>query len=354
MSKKVWILLIVSTLFLGSCAETQSTATKCPLAKKKTCSQVKKKECAKVKVCNKKKECPLTKKCDQKKTCGKKKKCCESKKKYCSKKCSAKKDVYPGWNLGIQAWSFHTGFTLFETIDKTSELGLGWIEAYPGQPLCSKYPDAKFDHTLSAELRKKTKCKLKKAGVTLVAYGVVPPDLNNEAQLREIFEFAKDMGVKNLGVEPADEAALDIFYKLCKEYNIKAGIHNHPAQRSWSVYHNPDKVLGLAKKYDGIIGVCADVGHWTRSGYDAVESLKKLEGHITYVHIKDVEAVESRSKPVPFGSGIVNVKAVLQELDRQGFKGPISIEYPKKDWAECLKDMKDSIYYFNREAKKLK
>jgi len=321
MTKKIWILLIVSTLFLGSCAETQSTATKCPLAKKK--------ECTKIKTCDKKKKC-------------------------CPRKCSAKKDVYPGWNLGIQAWSFGKELTLFETIDKTSELGLGWIEAYPGQILCSKYPDVEFDHTLSAELRKKVKRKLKKAGVTLAAYGVVQPDLKDEAQLREVFEFAKDMGVKNLGVEPADETALDIFYKLCKEYNIKAGIHNHPAQRPWSVYHNPDKVLGLAKKYDGIIGACADVGHWARSGYDAVESLKKLEGHITYIHIKDVEAAEGRSKDVPFGTGIVNIKSVMQELDRQGFKGPISIEYPKKDWKECDKDMKDSICYFNKEAKKLK
>ena len=66
MTKKILMLLIISILFLGSCAETQSTATKCPLAKKK--------ECDKKKACNQKKECPLTKKCDQKKTCDKKKK----------------------------------------------------------------------------------------------------------------------------------------------------------------------------------------------------------------------------------------------------------------------------------------
>src|SRR5207248_3176603 len=37
-----------------------------------------------------------------------------------------------GWRLGCQAYTFRSG-SFFEAIDKTAQLGLHWIEAYPGQ-----------------------------------------------------------------------------------------------------------------------------------------------------------------------------------------------------------------------------
>lgn len=37
-----------------------------------------------------------------------------------------------GWNLSMQSYTFHL-FTVMESLDKTRELGIRFIEVYPGQ-----------------------------------------------------------------------------------------------------------------------------------------------------------------------------------------------------------------------------
>ena len=82
-------------------------------------------------------------------------------------------DVYDGWKLGMQAYSFKK-FTFCEAVDKTAALGLGWIETGPfNQSFSKDDPDLKVGHTMSAAGREKVKQKLKDAGVKLIAYGVV-------------------------------------------------------------------------------------------------------------------------------------------------------------------------------------
>ena len=80
--------------------------------------------------------------------------------------------------------------------------------------------------------------------------------------------------------------ALDIVEKLCIEYNIKVAIHDHP--KGHSIYWNPEAVLAAIKGRTPLMGACADVGHWVRSGLDPVECLKKLDGHIIALHFKDL------------------------------------------------------------------
>ena len=65
-------------------------------------------------------------------------------------------DVYDGWRLGTQAYTFRK-FTFYEAVDKTALLGLGWIEAYPGQKLSKEKPNVKFNHTMPPQIREEVK-----------------------------------------------------------------------------------------------------------------------------------------------------------------------------------------------------
>ena len=257
-------------------------------------------------------------------------------------------DVHPGWQLGVQLWSFHK-YTFFEAIDKTASLGVSWVEAFPGQKLGGEYPDQGFDPTLPAELRKKVKERLEEYGLSFSAYGVT--DLpNDESKCRQVFEFAKDMGIGVIGAEPPVEA-LEMIDRLCQEYKIKVAIHNHPDP---SPYWNPDKVVQAINGRSTYIGSCADIGHWPRSGVGPLEALKKLEGRIVSMHFKDLnEFGNKEAHDVPWGSGILDMPGVLKELQRQNFAGPISIEY-EYNWESSLPDIRQCITAYNNAVAKIK
>ena len=256
-------------------------------------------------------------------------------------------DVYDGWRLGTQAYTFNR-FTFYEAVDKTASLGLGWIEAYPGQQLSKEKPNVKFNHTMPPQTRKEVKCKLAERGVKLVNYGVVRLS-NDETECREVFDFAKDMGIETIVAEPKADA-FDLVEKLCKEYKIKVAIHNHPKP---SRYWHPDKVLEACKGRSKWIGACADTGHWMRSGVNPLDGLRKLKGRIVSFHFKDLNEFDKRkAHDVVWGTGKADVESLLRELDRQGFEGVFSIEY-EHHWENSVPEIRQCIKYFNKVAGEL-
>lgn len=56
---------------------------------------------------------------------------------------------------------------------------------------------------------------------------------------------------------------------------------------------------------------------------------------------------------VPWGTGISNIKAVLEELKRQGFKGPIFAEY-EYNWENNASEIQQSMNYVKEVAKTIK
>jgi sugar phosphate isomerase/epimerase len=251
-------------------------------------------------------------------------------------------EVYDGWKLGVQAWSFNR-FTLFEAIDKTRSLGLDYIQAYPGQKVSPDIPDG-FGPDLSEQQRKAVKEKLAEAGIEAVAFGVtkIPGD---EAGARKLFDFAKDMGIGTLVSEPAEDQ-YELIDKLCREYQIKLAIHNHPKP---SHYWNPDTVLKMCEGRSKWIGACVDVGHWVRSGLDPLECLKKLKGRILDVHIKEIDD----GHDVVWGTGKGRIKSILEELHAQGYAGTFAIEY-EYNWDNNIPEIRESIAYFDSIASALK
>ena len=200
-----------------------------------------------------------------------------------------------------------------------------------------------MDHNASDETIEKLKAKIKKHNLFAANYGVVGLP-NNEAECRKVFEFAKKLGMRGVTSEPSPDA-MDLIEKLVKEYDITMGIHNHPRQPKNPNYKvwDPNYVLSLVKDRDRRIGSCADIGHFVRSGIKAVDALKILEGRVLSSHMKDLNQFgEPHGHDVPFGTGISDIPAVLNELKRQNFAGHISIEYEYNldhndiDAAQCI------------------
>jgi sugar phosphate isomerase/epimerase len=248
-----------------------------------------------------------------------------------------------GWHLSCQAYTFRK-LSLLETLDTLNALGVHYIELYPNQKFSSA-SDVRFNHLAPAEMVGEFLTKCKASNVTPVAYGVV--DLpNDEAEARKVFDFAKKLGLQTITSEPRAEA-MELVDKLANEYQINVAIHDHPKP---SLYWNPDAVLKACEGRSPRIGACADIGHWKRSGLVPAECLKKLDGRIISMHLKDID---EKNQDVVWGSGTVDFPSVLAEVRRQNAHPIMSIEYEKGEGNELVANVAKSIEYLSSQVSEL-
>lgn len=244
-----------------------------------------------------------------------------------------------GFAIGPQAYSFNR-FTAFEAIEKAEKAGATVIEFYPGQKLSPEAPDRKLHHTMNDADFKALQEKLAKHKIKAVNYGVVGG--KDEAEWRQIFEFAKKLGLYAITTE--DVKNIDAIEKCVKEFDIKVGYHEHakrPLDRSYQLW-DPNYVRDLVKDRDPRIGACADTGHWATSGLQPIECLKILKGRIISSHLKDRKEIGKQGPDQIYGTGVSDVAGCLAELKAQGFDGNISVEYENK-WEDNVPDIKQCI-----------
>lgn len=251
-----------------------------------------------------------------------------------------------GWKLAVQAWSFKE-FTFTEAVKFARDMGLKYIESFPGQKIGGGIEGTTL-YTMDKATREKLKKMLADNNVKMISYGVV--NCKTEDEWKQMFEFAKDMGLDVINTEPPYEQ-VPLIDSLAQIYKQKVGIHNHA---TGSKYYQPETVLKVLKGRSKYIGACPDDGHWIRSGIDPLKAYKELEGHIISLHFKDMnEFGNIKAHTVPIGTGVLDVKAALQELKDLGFKGVMTLEY-EYHWDDPLPDIKQSVNYLKTVAAEVK
>ncbi|SRR5690554_317601 len=251
-----------------------------------------------------------------------------------------------GWQLSVQSYTFHL-FTAIEALDKTAELGVKFIEIYPGQRMGEGFNDAVFGYQLNEEQRETLKKEAQARDVKIISSGVWTAQ---KEEWEAIFSFAKYMEMEFISAEPARED-WDLVEQLAEKYQVKVAVHNHPSENS---YWKPEILLNSIEGRSSLLGACVDVGHYKRMGLEPVPSLKRLEGKIISLHFKDIapKGEEETLEDVIWGEGILNVEKMMEELKRQNFKGYFTIEY-EADWENNVPNIKESIEYFNKIASDL-
>jgi len=171
------------------------------------------------------------------------------------------------------------------------------------------------------------------------------------ASWKKQFDIAKEFGVQFVTTEPPLNMWNSID-SLAGIYGIKVAIHEH--WKGMSDYWNSDTTL-LALKDHPNFYVCADLGHWPKSGINPLDAVKKLSGHIIGVHFKDIAAYDDPSlKDVVTGTGIVDFPAVFAELKKQNFNGHIYIERDSIEAGGNTKSVIQEKNYYNDIVSKLK
>ncbi len=249
----------------------------------------------------------------------------------------AGQDRAPGLQVGLQCYTFRS-FTFAETLAKADALGIRLLQAYPGQSLGGGLPGV-FGPAMTAEERQTVKEWLKARDLTVASFGVTGAE--DEEGWKRLIAFAEDFGIQTIVTEvPADR--LPLVRDLVRGKNLRIALHNHPTP---SRYADPAVALAAIRDLGPQFGLCADTGHWTRSGFDPVASLRQAEGRIFELHFKDISEPARKGHDMPWGTGIGQAGAQIAELRRQGVNGIAFIEY-EHNTPQLEADVARSIGFF--------
>jgi sugar phosphate isomerase/epimerase len=163
------------------------------------------------------------------------------------------------------------------------------------------------------------------AGIRLHAAGTIYFPKDEDADIRDKFEYCKRASIPVIVAgDPAPET-LPRIEKFVKEYDIRFAIHNHgPEDKFW---HSPLDVLKAVKGMDPRMGCCIDVGHTVRAGTDVVQAIREAGPRVFNVHMKDLTNFQSKESQVPVGDGIMPVPKIFEALIAIRYKGFVDLEY---------------------------
>jgi len=220
-----------------------------------------------------------------------------------------------GPQLGIQTWTLRN-------MDFDEVVQFAKKQQIKNLQMISKH----MDPHAPLEVTKRKKAVLDENGLTCYSFGVAGTSLDPK-QNRELFEFAKFMGIGVIVVEPGDLAIFDQLEALVKEFNIKIAVHNHGIT---SMYGNPLVVRALLKDRDPRIGVCMDVGWVTSARFDAAKIFRDYAGRVYDIHLKDKKVNNTPQGDVAtdteIGKGDANYPGLFKALEESGWDGVLAIE----------------------------
>ncbi len=246
-----------------------------------------------------------------------------------------------GFTIAVQLWSFRE-FGMLEAIGMAGAAG-AHAELFPNQRIGGEFKDLKFGPGIPEKALQAVRDELERRGVRAVNFGVVriPAD---EAKAREFFSLAQKLGIPAITTESVE--AIDTIEKLSRETGIAVCFHNHPKPTAlW----NPQTVAKVLEGRHEALGFCADVGHWATSGLDPVEVVRENAARVRAFHLKDRARIDGWSHDRPFGTGILDIPAMLDAVGAHGFKGNVSIEY-EHNWRGNLAEVAQCAGYLRGYA----
>jgi sugar phosphate isomerase/epimerase len=163
------------------------------------------------------------------------------------------------------------------------------------------------------------------AGISLHAAGAIYFAKDEDADIRNKFEYCKRAGISVIVAGDPTPATLPRLEKFVKEYDIRIAIHNHgPEDKLWP---SPLDVLKSLEGTDPRIGCCIDVGHTVRAGTDVVKAIHEVGPRLFNIHMKDLTNFQSKESQVAVGEGTMPVRGIFEALIAIKYKGFVDLEY---------------------------
>lgn len=244
--------------------------------------------------------------------------------------------------VGVGLYSFNR-FPFDKSVEMAKAANSQKVEGFSFHNLGERF-GGKLIATLTDEEIAKMKGILDSNQVQMVS---MYADGKTIEEWEQLFKQGQKLGLQFLVGEP-DPQLLDKINELAGQYELPLAIHEHA--KGLSHYWHPDSAMAAVEGRVHL-KVCADIGHWVRSGLDPVECLQKVEGKLLSLHVKDLDASGNmEAKDVAIGAGVIDYDKVFAELKRQHFSGDIFIEC-EHNWDNNFEEVKESVNYIRQKAK---
>jgi sugar phosphate isomerase/epimerase len=238
-------------------------------------------------------------------------------------------DPWRGLKIGVASYTLRT-LPLEAAIRAIRRVGLTYVSI----------KDAHLPLKSTAAERQAVAQRFQAAGITPLSCGNISMP-NDEAVLRQAFEYARDTALPTIVCAPHRDAlpALD---RLVREFDIRLAIHNHgPEDRT---FPTPSTVWEAVQPYDPRIGLCIDIGHCARAGEDPAGAVLKYRQRLYDCHFKDIATLTPNGASIECGRGALDLRAVLKALLAIRYTHHVGFEY-EKDAGDPLPGLAESVGY---------
>ena len=170
------------------------------------------------------------------------------------------------------------------------------------------------------------------AGVTIYAWKQLNPNMS-DGELEYVFNVAEALGCTHTTLELIDEPEpLRRIGQFAEKKKIYAAYHTH-LQGSMTAF---DQAFAVSKANMANV----DLGHFVAAGGDPVAFIKKFNGRISSVHLKDRTTPAHGQGNVPWGTGDTPIKEILltMQRDRHAYPAAIELEYPVPSGSDAVKE----------------
>jgi sugar phosphate isomerase/epimerase len=250
-----------------------------------------------------------------------------------------------GVRIGVSGYSFQHA-SLDEAIAMMKTIGLGATEVWFRhiEPKTSREELRAWRLSVPMEEFRKIGKKYDDAGIDKIAFTHDMKDDFTDEELERPFLMAKALGTDRICTSTTLTVARRLV-PLMEKHRMEVAFHGHINTANPNEFAGPEsfrKALAMSP----FARINLDIGQFLGAGFDAVPFIEEQHAKIPVMHIRDGQRGQ-RGK-VPWGSGEVRIKEVLQLLKREKYPIVADIEYDYDGAAEPLREIKKCFDYCKR------
>jgi sugar phosphate isomerase/epimerase len=160
-------------------------------------------------------------------------------------------------------------------------------------------------------------------GIDKIAFTHDMKDDFTDAELERVFEMAKALGAARIATSTTLSVARRLA-PLMEEHRMEVAFHGHINTADPNEFAGSDSFRkALAMSPWSRINL--DIGQFMGAGFDAVPFIEEQHARIPVLHNRD--GIRGQRGKVPWGTGDVRIKDVLQLLKREKYPIMADIEY---------------------------